>query len=157
MFRILLRSIWFHNHGQLFIALGQNIPNLNFYSHFVSYRLLWLQTRMIILLVNDVKICQQRYFKKRGIIVWTAGKNEYPLFNKVVLFNKVICSAICCNREGHDHIQRPARDPKIDTGQVIGVRLRNSSDSLWGKESLTKADPYLTVSYSIFQMAALLG
>ena len=36
MFRILLRSIWFHSTGQLFIALGQNIPNLNFYNSLVS-------------------------------------------------------------------------------------------------------------------------
>jgi len=39
---------------------------------------------IILLYVIDVKICQQRYFKKRGIIVLTAGKNEYPLFNKVI-------------------------------------------------------------------------
>ena len=53
-------------------------------------RILWLLTGMIILLyVIDVKICQQRYFKKMVIIVWNAGKNEYTLFNKV------ICSANC--------------------------------------------------------------
>jgi hypothetical protein len=46
--------------------------------------ILWLQARMILLYVIDVKICQHRYFKKRGIIVWTAGKNEYTLFNKVI-------------------------------------------------------------------------
>jgi len=36
MFWILLRSIGFHSTGQLCVALGQNIPNLNFYSHLVS-------------------------------------------------------------------------------------------------------------------------
>jgi hypothetical protein len=38
----------------------------------------------ILLYVNNVKICQQRYFKKMVIIVWNAGKNEYALFNKVI-------------------------------------------------------------------------
>jgi hypothetical protein len=39
---------------------------------------------MIILpYVISVKICQQRYFKKMAIIVWTAGKKEYTLFNRV--------------------------------------------------------------------------
>jgi uncharacterized ubiquitin-like protein YukD len=36
----------------------------------------------ILLYVIDVKICQQRYFKKMAIIVWNAGKNEYTLSNK---------------------------------------------------------------------------
>jgi hypothetical protein len=36
MFRTLLRSKRFHSTGQLFIALGQNIRNLNFYSLLVS-------------------------------------------------------------------------------------------------------------------------
>jgi len=36
----------------------------------------------ILLYVIDVKICQQRYFKKMVIIVWNAGKNEYTLSNK---------------------------------------------------------------------------
>ena len=36
MFRILLRLIGLHRTGQLFMALGQNIPNLNFYNSLVS-------------------------------------------------------------------------------------------------------------------------
>gem|GEM_PF-6643070 len=36
MFRTLLSSKGFHSTGQLFIALGQNIRNLNFYSLLVS-------------------------------------------------------------------------------------------------------------------------
>ena len=35
-----------------------------------------------LLYVNRVKMKPQRYFKKTGIIVWNAGKNEHTLFNK---------------------------------------------------------------------------
>jgi hypothetical protein len=85
MFQTFLRLIGFHSTGQLFISLSQNIPNLNFYSPCFVDRILWLLTGIMILLyVVDVKICQQRYFKKMVIIVWNAGKNWYTLFNKVI-------------------------------------------------------------------------
>jgi len=49
----------------------------------VSERILWLVTGL--LYVNRVKMNAQRYFKKTGIIVWNAGKNEHILFNKAAI------------------------------------------------------------------------
>jgi len=37
----------------------------------------------ILLYVISVKIWQQRYFRKMVIIVWSVGKSEYTLFDRI--------------------------------------------------------------------------
>jgi hypothetical protein len=54
MFRTLLRSKRFHSTGQLFIALGQNIRNLNFYSLLVSWQKIMVASKN-----DNTTLCHQ--------------------------------------------------------------------------------------------------
>jgi hypothetical protein len=58
--------------------------------------MLWLKTGLeSFLYVNRVKMNPQRYFKKMGIIVWNAGKNEHTLFIKEVVQSQAEAHSSC--------------------------------------------------------------